>query len=271
VVGENRSLQLKGENMSDMGVQPVGVAQEGAGLTQWQRVADTFTAPSKTFEDIKRGNKSWWLPLLLTVLAGGFLYGAITKEVTWTTVYENQQRVMPEFAKRMQENMPPEQRAAADRRGPTTQAITWALSPVGLLLINMLVALVLMPTINFGFGGKASYGSILAVTMYSTLVLWPIKLILGGIALFAGLLPEAFNLQNVAGTNLAYYLAKEDTPAALYALAMNLDPLVIWNLVVTSIGLSIVAGTKRSSGYIAVFGWWVLLVLLGVGWAAAMG
>jgi hypothetical protein len=28
---------------------------------------------------------------------------------------------------------------------------------------------------------------------------------------------------------------------------------------------------KRSSGYIAVFGWWAIIVLLGVGWAAAMG
>jgi hypothetical protein len=30
-----------------------------------------------------------------------------------------------------------------------------------------------------------------------------------------------------------------------------------------------VAGVKRSSGYIAVFGWWVLIVLITVGWAAA--
>jgi hypothetical protein len=30
-----------------------------------------------------------------------------------------------------------------------------------------------------------------------------------------------------------------------------------------------VAKTKRSSGYIAVFGWWILLVLIGAGWQAA--
>jgi len=32
-----------------------------------------------------------------------------------------------------------------------------------------------------------------------------------------------------------------------------------------------VAGVKRGSGYIAVFGWWVIFVLFGVGMAAIMG
>jgi len=34
-------------------------------------------------------------------------------------------------------------------------------------------------------------------------------------------------------------------------------------------GIAIVAGVKRSSGYIAVFGWWALIVLISVGYAAA--
>jgi hypothetical protein len=32
-----------------------------------------------------------------------------------------------------------------------------------------------------------------------------------------------------------------------------------------------VAGVKRNSGYIAVFGWWVIFVLVGVGIAAVTG
>jgi hypothetical protein len=39
--------------------------------------------------------------------------------------------------------------------------------------------------------------------------------------------------------------------------------------VLFSIGIAIVAGVKRSSGYIAVFGWWAIIVLVGAGWAAA--
>lgn len=251
--------------MTDTSVQPA--AEATTGLSQWERVADTFTAPSKTFIDIKNGHRNWFVAFLIVVLTGGFLFFAITKQVTWKTVYDNQQKAAPEFAKRMQENMPPEQRAAAEQRGPITQEITWALSPLGLLLMNVIAALVLWPTINFGFGGKAKFGSVLAVTMYATLVLWPIKLLLGGIALFAGATPEAFNLQNVAGTNLGYYMATQT--GTLYAIATALDPLVIWNLVLTSIGLAIVAGVKRSSGYIAVFGWWALMMIIMVGFTAA--
>lgn len=251
--------------MSDLSVQPAAEATNG--LSQMQRVTNTFTAPSKTFSDIKAGHRSWWLPFLIVLLSGAFLFTAITKQVTWKTVFDNQQRAMPEYAKRMMENMPPEQRAAQERRGPITQEITWAISPLGLLLMNFIAALVLWPTINFGFGGRATLGSVFAVTMYATLVLWPIKLLLGGIALFAGATPEAFNIQNVAGTNFGYFMSEQT--GVLYAIATQLDPLIIWNLVVTAIGLSIVAGVKRSSGYVAVFGWWAVMMIVFVGIAAA--
>jgi hypothetical protein len=55
--------------MSDFGVQPVAEpAPASAGLSQVQRVTSVFAAPSKTFEDIKRGNRSWWLPLLIMAI-----------------------------------------------------------------------------------------------------------------------------------------------------------------------------------------------------------
>jgi len=255
--------------MSDQVLQPAAAPPQTPALSQWQRVTNVFAAPSKTFTDIRDHSRSWWLPFVITLATGAILYAAITSKVTWKTVYENQQREAPEFAKRMMENMPPEQRAIADSKGPTNQAVTWALSPLGLLLIDMLAAVVLWPTINFGFGGKATFGAILAVTLYAGLVLWPIKLLLGAAALLAGVAPEAFSPQNVAGTNIAYYLNQSETPAALYALGRYIDPIIIWNLVVTSIGVSVVAGTKRGSGYIAVFGWWILLLIVGVGFAAA--
>lgn len=241
------------------------------GLTQWQRITNVFAAPSKTFTDIQLGHRSWWLPFLITVFCGGFLWYAIYTQVTWKTVYDNQQKLMPEFARHMIENMPPEQRAAVEAAGPKNQAVTWALSPVGLLITDLLMALVLWPTINFGFGGKARYSSILAVVIYSGLVLWPIRLLLGGIALFAGASPDGFNVGNPAPTNIAAFLNPADTNKALYALLSAIDAPTIWCLVITSIGIAIVAGTKRSSAYIAVFGWWILVTLALVGFSAITG
>jgi hypothetical protein len=58
---------------------------------------------------------------------------------------------------------------------------------------------------------------------------------------------------------------------ALFTLASWLDVTTIWMLVLLGIGTAIVAGVKRNSGYIAVFGWWTLFFLISVGWAAVTG
>lgn len=261
--------------MSDTSLQPAA-AQVTTGLSQWQRIANTFSAPSKTFTDIKNGHRSWWGPFIIVLVTGLALWGTITSgktQVTWNSIYETQQQNMPEFAKRMQDNaidaMPKEQqqkaRADMEKRGVLGQEITWLLSPGGLLLMNLLAALVLWPTINFGFGGKATFGSVFVVTVFATLVLWPVKLILGTVGIWAG--TASVDLNNIAGTNYGYYM--EQHTGALYAIATALDPLVFWNLTLTGMGLAIVAGVKRSSGYIAVFAWWALWMIVVIGFTAA--
>jgi uncharacterized integral membrane protein len=254
--------------MSDTAVES---GAQATGLSQWQRVANTFTAPSKTFEDIQRGNHSWWMPLIITVLSFAVFYGAVTTKVTWKAVAENEQRNMPEFARHLLEQQPPEVRAASERQAPITQAVTAALSPLGVVLMDLIAAGVLLATINFGFGGKAKFGSLFTVTLYAGLVLWPVKWLLATVTLFAGVEPEVFNIHNPAPTNIGAFVSQHETPLALYSFLTSLDGAMIWCLMLTSIGIAMVAGVKRSSGYVAVFGWWVIGMLLGVGVAAAMG
>jgi hypothetical protein len=123
-------------------------------------------------------------------------------------------------------------------------------------------------TINFVFGGKATFGSVFAVWMFASLPSI-VKTLLGAVVIFAGTAPESFNLNNFAPTSVGAFLNPLETNAALYRLASALDVTSIWYLALMGIGLATVAGVKRTSGYIAVFGWWALIVLIGVGWAAA--
>jgi len=60
-----------------------------------------------------------------------------------------------------------------------------------------------------------------------------------------------------------------ETNPGLYSLLSSIDFVTIWTLALVGIGVAIVAGTKRSSGYIASFGWWALIVIVGAGFAAA--
>jgi hypothetical protein len=241
-----------------------GVPVEPA-LTQVQRVLYTFTAPSKTFTDIRRST-SWWLPFLLSVVFGYALFGAIQAKVGWEQVAENSIKLSPKQSEQMDKSTP-EQRASIIKITVIVTQVSFAALPIIVLISEAVIAGVLLATINFGFGGKATFWQAFAVTWYAGLP-GLFKVILGTVALFAGLDPESFNVKNIAGTNIGYYLPP-DTSKALLALATSIDITTIWTLVLASIGISIVAGTKRSSGYIAVFGWWIIIVLFGVGSAAA--
>jgi hypothetical protein len=59
-----------------------------SGLSQGERVIDTFIAPSKTFTDILR-SQIWWLPFVIVVVIGyGFIF-TVEKKVGWDQVLEN--------------------------------------------------------------------------------------------------------------------------------------------------------------------------------------
>jgi len=251
--------------MSDIQNVAIPVVPEGPGLTQTQRVIYTFTAPSRTFTDIKRST-SWWLPFVLTIVFSLALFGTVGAKVGWEQVAENGVKQNPKQAEQM-DKLAPEQRANSMRITALVSKVVFAIIPIFALVGNAVIAGVLLATINFGFGGKAKFWEVFSVAWYAGLP-GLIKVLLGIAALLAGLAPESFNSKNIAGTNIGYYLGA-DTNKVVMSLATSLDAVTIWSMVLTAIGISIVAGTKRSSGYIAVFGWWVLIVLAGAGFAAA--
>jgi hypothetical protein len=253
--------------MSDSPVVPGGT-EPAAGLSQIQRLLCVFTAPSKLFEDLKRST-TWWLPFLVIVAITYVFAFTVQAKVGWAQVTENVIQANPKTAAQM-DKLPPEQVATQKKISATVTQVLMYVSPVVSILSMVVIAAVLMVTINFGFGGKASFGAALAVVVYAWLPML-IQSILATVSLLAGLAPESFNIQNFGGTNLAYYLSVSETPAALYKLAEVLDPIVIWTMVLLSMGLASVAGLKRRSGYYAVFGWWTLLTVIKVGWAAVMG
>ena len=255
--------------MGNMEVLSIGHSEpEGAGMTQWQRVGHVFMAPSKTFADIKRGNRSWWLPFIISALTAYILIIAIYQNVGMDQLVKNQMRQ----SQRMQGQLAqatPDQQARVMSMMKSTYVGTLLASPILGLASIALVAAGILGTINFVFGGKATFGGAFATTYYAWLPM-SIKAILGAIVLYAGMAPESFNMRNYAPTNLGAFLDPADWNAGLYSLASSIDLVTIWMLVLLSIGIATVAGVKRSSGYIAVFGWWAVFVLVGAGWGAMM-
>jgi hypothetical protein len=236
-----------------------------APLSETQRVVDTFVAPSKTFTDILR-KATFWGPLLILILvAVGFSFG-VQQKVGWDKVFENNMHQQPSREEQF-EKLSADQQATQKAVGvKITEVITYCY-PVIILIFTAIFALLIWVTANFIFGGSSKFGQVFAVNMYANLVM-NIKYLLAIVALFAGLAPDSFLIQNPVGTNVGYFLST-DAPKWLAALCAHLDLFEIWSVLLTTLGISIVAKVSRGKAAAAVIGWWLIFVLVGVGIAAA--
>ena len=240
---------------------------ESAGLSQVERVVDTFVAPTKTFTDIRR-NASWWLPFLLSIVVSvAFAFSVDHKigfdQVAQTNMNRNAQ------AQQNMSNLPEAQRDQMIHRIAGVTRVISYLYPVIGLIFALICAGILMLTFNFGLGAKASYKEYLAVWFYAGLP-FLIKFLLAAIAIFAGVSADHFDMNNPVGTNVGWYLTS-DSPLWVRTLFSSADIFTLWVVLLLILGCSTVARVKRSSAAIVIIGWWVLIILGGTIWAAIQG
>lgn len=233
-------------------------------LTETQRVINIFVAPTRTFNDIRR-KTTFWGPLLILVVISVAYGFTIHQKIGWQQVYENNIRQLPLAA----------QNAAASQSDTLktvqvkiTEVATYASALLALPFVAI-IALVLWVTVNFGLGGKAKYGQIFAVNFYSWMVV-DIKMVLAVIAMLAGLSPESFLINNPVGSNVGYYIST-DAPLWLRSICMHLDVFEIWGIVLTCIGVSVVARVSRGKAAAVVVGWWLLMIFVAAGLAVLPG
>ena len=237
--------------------QPVPASEA---LTETQRVVDIFVAPSKTFDDIRR-KATFWGPLLILIVIS-IAYGfTIQQKIGWEQVFENNIRQLPLAA---QNATAAQSDTLKTVQVKITEVATYASSLLA-LIVTAIIALVLWVTVNFGLGGKAKYGQIFAVSFYSWMV-GDLKLLLAIIAMLAGLSPESFLINNPVGSNIGYYLST-DSPLWLRSLCMHLDVFEIWGIVLSVIGVSIVARVSRGKAAAVVVGWWLIMIFVATGLA----
>jgi hypothetical protein len=249
--------EFSGRNfMADAVAQPEASAPP---LSEIARVIDTFTAPSKTFIDVKR-SASWWLPWLIGVVVTIGLGMVIQQKIGWEKTYQNILKQSPAAQQRI-EGLQADQQARAIQVGSNITKYTFWATPVLALIIAVIAAAILMATVNFGFGGTSKFGQMMAVYFYSTLP-WAIQGILG-IATTWFVDPDSFNLKNFVGTNLGYYMPA-DWPKTLIALGTGIDIFTIWALIIMTIGCAIVGNIKKGQAAIVVWGWWVVTLILKV-------
>jgi ABC-type multidrug transport system fused ATPase/permease subunit len=236
-------------------------------LSEGARIVDTFIAPSKTFTDLGAHAKWWsWLVPWLILSATAILFAyAVGEKVTFARAADNVLQAQPKLYDRIQA-MKPEDRdktiQSAEKRTrtgaygfPATDIILW-----------LIVSAALYATFMFVANAKVSFKLVLAIVAYGGLP-GAIRFLLATATLFAGISPDAFNINNPVATNLGALFNAADNPV-LYAAGSFIDIFAIWSLVLTAIGFTCVSKAKIGTALTIVFAWYLVFMGLIVGLVA---
>ncbi len=237
----------------------------GRGLSEVERVADTFIAPSKTFTDILRSTR-WWVPFVLMVLVTLGMTVVVDRQVGFERVAENQVHQSPKQEERMS-SLTPEQKTAQFRGMAKGYKYSSYGSFAFLLIFVSIEALLFWASFNFGLGAQTTFGQMFAVVMYASLP----KLLTGIltiVTLMFGNSADSYDMKNPVGTNPAYFMP--DGAPWLKSVLSFFDVIGIWTLILLVIGTAIVARVSTGKAAAVVVGWWAVGMLISVGVAAFM-
>jgi hypothetical protein len=247
--------------------QPPQLSQEPAPLSEGQRLAYTFFAPSKTFTDLRR-NASWWAPFLIITVVSLLFVSVVDQKVGFRKVAENLIQLQPKQADRI-ESMPADQREKVMQQQATVTKIISYTVPVIALGIYAVFSGVLFATLKFGASADLKYKTLFALVVYTRLPQL-LATVLAMLSLLAGVSGDGFNIQNPVATNGGYFIGPEGS-ATLRALLTPFDVFNIWTLILTAIGITCISKVKRGTAFAVVFGWFAIVVVVRVALAAAFG
>jgi hypothetical protein len=237
---------------------------EAPGLSEPERIIDTFIAPTKTFNDIRQ-NASWWAPWVIMSIFALLFSFAVSSKIGWDQVVQNEIAKNPKAMERI-DKMQPEQRDNMLKTQANISKGIGYLVPVVILVIIVIVAAVLMATFNFGMGARLQFGQSMAIVTYSYLPSI-VSTILTIVSIYAGADPEGFNIKNPVATNPAYFMSPTGS-TFLYGVAAMFDVIAIWMIVLMGIGYAANSKVKRGTAIGVVAGWYVLIKLVGIGFSA---
>ena len=236
----------------------VSAPDEAPLLSPMQRVIHLFTAPGKTFEDVKR-NSGWWVPYLIAAAVALLYAFVLLHKIGLPALVDGVIRQSPALESRIASSTPDV--AARIHSSIETQFKFLYAGPVISLFIGFAAAGILMATANFGVGGRATYKAMVGVWFYAALPLVLFYLLVIA-AVYGGVASDPFNIKNAIGTNVGFYLTDADLPKTLMPVLSAIDLFAIWTAVLLTIGVSTVASIKRGAAAAVVVGWWIVIILL---------
>ena len=217
------------------------------------RMIRIFYAPGETFESLarKRSTADWLVPAILSVVV---VTTAAVLVLPVTTEFN--QEVMQQRMKEMsaEEREVVEQYQTQD----IMQASTLIVTPIILFIFLFLFAAfyLLMGKL---LGGLLSYGQVLAIVAYGGLI----TILQEAVKTLLILTKKTPMVQ----MGLGLFLSEEALQNFSGRLLSTIDPFVVWSVVITGLGLSIIGQLDRSKAYAGVG----VITLLWLSLSSALG
>jgi hypothetical protein len=233
-----------------------------AGMGTFSRLTGVFFEPGKTFEDIGR-RPSWFVPLLVSILAALAFYSAYGQRVGWERAVRQQIATNARMAQQI-EQIPADQRDAQIAMRAKFAGIGYYVVPLVITPIITLISAGILLGLTAMMSAGLRYKQVFAVVCFAGLPM-VIKFLLSIVVVFLKN-PDDFNLQNPLAFNIAAFMDPLTSSKFLYTFATAFDAFAIWVVILTAIGLSAAAGRKKLSfggALFAVLVPWVVFVGFG--------
>jgi hypothetical protein len=218
-------------------------------------LGNLLVAPREAFQAIVR-NPTPWLALAIFVVV----------HVAFMAVWMSKIDVM-EFLANQQAEAGKEGPLPPSQALPFIRAMFWLSGTVFPILILLFCALVLMFIYRFFFEGSVTYKQAVSIVAHAWLItaLVTIPMLVGAMAL-----KDAWSdtPETILSANLTLVLDRASIPRPLYVLAQQLDLFRIWLVFLLATGFAVAIGKKTGAVHWGVTIPWLILVLIGVGWAA---
>lgn len=241
-----------------------------SGLSEPSRIINTFIAPSKTFEDLKR-NSSWWAPFVLSSIFV-LIFAFIVVQKVDLVQFSRHQVEQSKLAQKQMEQLTPEQQEQALRQRAAITKFTFFVVPIFILIGALIYGAVLWAIFTFGFAAEIPFGRSLAIVFYAGLP-GIISAIFICVSLLVSADPNSIDIGgNPVATNPGFFMNPETTSKFLYSLISRLDVISIWSAALVALGFSVNSANRKvrtGTAMAVIFGIYALVSLIGAGFKAA--
>lgn len=224
-------------------------------MTEISRILNIFFEPRKIFENLKIKPR-WLVPFIIISIIG------------ITSFYYTYPFIMKGQIARIEANerIPDAQKEIIiERMSETEHPPIWQLgiTPIFTFLYFLIVAAVLFFVGNVLLGGDSSFGRILSIFVYSSLVAIPQAIIK---------IPLVFMRETAEiQTSLALLLSPDIRETFLYRFFAQIDIFTIWTLILVSLGMAVMYNFTLRKSATTVFVLWLLWVLISSALAGIFG